>query len=205
MASAQTSTSGNDRRSNHSASESTTALDNLALSLHQLSFGVHSNTTPLSTMAMAHAFLVHSSRFTFSSSSAQRPTSSSAAATTTTAAAATCTTFSNMSKSLPVVPAKHYPCSHDAIPEYAFEEADKPSAFDRGDDRVADAGRLQQYLLRSDETGDCRGWSGLDTGRLSYEEGGNCHKSFYQYNQHQYNHQLQFHTEDQSCRSSVIC
>ncbi|KAG0379331.1 hypothetical protein BGX24_000822 [Mortierella sp. AD032] len=87
-----------------------------------------------------------------------------------------------MSKSLQVVPAKLYhTSSHDAVPTYAFDEAQKSSAFDPGDDHFADSGRLQKYLLGSDKTGGCGGWSAFDTGRLSYEEGGNCQQSFNQY------------------------
>ncbi|KAG0276882.1 hypothetical protein BGZ95_006904 [Linnemannia exigua] len=98
-----------------------------------------------------------------------------------------------MSKSSQVVPAKHYSCGHDAVPTYAFDEAEKSSAFDPGVDRVADSGRLQKYLLRSDKTGDCGGWSAFDTGRLLYEEGGNCQQSFNQhFNQFQYQFQHQF-------------
>ncbi|KAF9154553.1 hypothetical protein BG015_000629 [Linnemannia schmuckeri] len=168
-------------------------MDCLALTLSQINGAAHSNTTPLSTMAMAHALLVHSSRHASSpsSSSTQRP--SSVAATTSTTI---------MSKSSQDVPAKHFNCGHDADPTCDFIEAEK-SAYGGGYDGVPDSGRLQQYLLRSEEVGDRRrGWSAFESeGKLLFEEGGNCRQSFNQ----QFNMQYQWYGEGQSRKSCSIC
>ncbi|KAF9922731.1 hypothetical protein FBU30_007152, partial [Linnemannia zychae] len=130
------------------ATATVSALDKLALSLNQVSFGAHSNTTPLSAMTMAHALLVHSSRHSCSSSSsAQQPSSFAASASV----AATTTSFStstNMSDCSRDVPAKHY--FHNAVPTSVFDVCKKSSAGDGRDDCTTDPGRLQQVESMED-------------------------------------------------------
>ncbi|KAG0204443.1 hypothetical protein BGX33_008528 [Mortierella sp. NVP41] len=151
---------------------------------------------------MAHALLVHttskhaSSSSSLSSAATQRPSSSITSAYST-----------DMSKCSQNVPAEHDHSFHDAVPPYAFEEAEKSTAAfssfslpppygpnNRTPDSVVDecrvtgAGRLQQYLLRSEKMRVYGVWncssSGFEDGRLSYEEGVDCRQSFYQQNQH---------------------
>ncbi|KAF9142766.1 hypothetical protein BGX30_002223 [Mortierella sp. GBA39] len=188
MTSTQTSTSSVRRNTNTSTNPSTTgsttAMDCLALSLSHINGAAHSNTTPLSTMAMAHALLVHSSRQSSSSSSSVQR-SSSVIPTTTTSTTAMYKTSWN-------VPAKHYDRGHDADPTSISDEAEK-SAYGGGYDGVPDSGRLQQYLLRSEEVGGYRGWFSAfeERGELLFEGGGNCQKSFRQQQHQQYNEQYQ--------------
>lgn len=197
MTSLQTSTSSVRRNSNtSSATGSSTAMDYLALSLSQINGAAHSDTTPLSTMAMAHALLVHSSRqSSSSSSSAQRPSSATATTTTT-------TTTTAMHKSSWDVPAKHFDRGRDADPTSVSDEAEK-SAYGGGYDGVPESGRLQQYLLRSEEVGGTRVWSRVfdERGELLFEGGGNCRQSFLQ----QHNEKYQWYGEGQSCKSCGIC
>ncbi|KAF9545491.1 hypothetical protein EC957_010907 [Mortierella hygrophila] len=188
MTSAQTSTSSVRRNTNTSTNPSTTgstaAMDCLALSISHINGAAHSNTTPLSTMAMAHALLVHSSRQSSSSlSSAQR--SSSIIPTTTTS-----TTV--MYKTSWDVPTKHYDRGHDADPTSVPDEAEK-SAYGGRYDGVPDSGRLQLYLLRSEEVGGYKGWSSAfeERGKLLFEGSSNCQQSFRQQQHQQYNEQYQ--------------
>ncbi|KAF9332566.1 hypothetical protein BGZ91_011646 [Linnemannia elongata] len=200
MTSAQSSTSSARRNTNSSSTTgSSTAMDCLALSLSQINGAAHSDTTPLSTMAMAHALLVHSSRQSSSSSSSvQRPSSVTGTTTTST----TTTSTAAMYKSSWDVPAKHYDCGHDAGPTSVPDEAEK-SAYGGGYDGVPDSGRLQQYLLRSKEVGGHRGWSSAfeDGGKLLFEGGGNCRQSFIQ---QQYIEQYQWYGEDQSLSTAAM-
>ncbi|KAG0290570.1 hypothetical protein BGZ96_005964 [Linnemannia gamsii] len=200
MASVQTSTTSSVRRNTSTSTISTgsnTAMDCLALSLSQINGAAHSNTTPLSTMAMAHALLVHSSRHS-STSSPSLSSRSVQRSSSATATAATTSTTTSMSKSSQDVPAKHtYPGGHDADPTWDFDEAEK-SAYGGGYDCIPDSGRLQQYLLRSDEVGVRGQWCAIeDGGELLFERGGNCRQSFNQQHYEQY----QWYGEDQSLKS----